>query len=178
MSLPTRVIDRLFDRLASIYGQQWMALWGALPINDVKSLWAHELQGFAHRLEAIAYALDHLPERPPNLVQFKALCRQAPYLEPEPLPAPPADPERVKRAVAAMRDVTDTRAVASAPGLCSRAQACIDGLIARAEHDPLSRAQRDMLASCLRMLGDDDPRRQHPAVRRCAPAPAPLEAAA
>ena len=174
MSLQTRVIDRLFDRMAATYGQQWMAMWGALPINDVKSLWAHELQGFGHRLEAIAYALDHLPERPPNLVAFKALCRQAPYTDAQPLPPPPADPERVHSAVATMRSTSDTRAT----GGRSLAQACIDGLIARAEHDTLSRAQRDMLASCLRMLGDDDPRRQHPAVRRCAPAPAPLEAAA
>ena len=174
MSLPTRVIDRLFDRMAATYGQQWMAMWGALPITDVKSLWAHELQGFARRLEAIAYALDHLPERPPNLVAFKALCRQAPHLEPEPLPAPPADPQRVRSAVATMRSTSDTRAT----GGRTLAQACIDGLIARGEQGAISRAQRDMLASCLRMLRDDDPRGQNHVVRRYVPAPAPLEAAA
>jgi hypothetical protein len=165
MTLSTRVIDRLFDHLAATYGQQWMALWGAVPINDVKSLWAHELQGFAHRLEAIAYALDHLPERPPNLVQFKALCRQAPNAEAQPLPLPRADPERVRSALSTMRSTSDTH---SSDGR-TLAQTCIDGLIKRGEAGALSRAQRDMLASCLRTLRADDPRLQNHVVRRYVP---------
>lgn len=165
MSLPTAVIDRLFQRLAFTYGQQWVDLWRGMEANDVKSLWAHELQGFAHRLEAIAYALDHLPERPPNLVAFKALCRQAPFAEPEALPAPPADPQRVRSALSTMRSTSDTHASDGR----TLAQACIDGLIKRGEQGALSRAQRDMLASCLRMLRDDDPRWQHHVVERYAP---------
>jgi len=39
-----------------------------------------ELSGF--KVEQIKHALDNLPERPPNLIQFKSLCQHAPiYFE-------------------------------------------------------------------------------------------------
>ena len=38
MSLPTKVIDRLFGRLSLTYGSQWLSMWQGLDLNDIKSL--------------------------------------------------------------------------------------------------------------------------------------------
>ena len=95
MSLPLQAIGRLFDRMAATYGSAWMRQWEGVEANAVKSMWAHELGGFASNLKAIAWALEYLPERCPNLVQFKNLCRQAPAAEVPQLDAPKADPARV-----------------------------------------------------------------------------------
>jgi hypothetical protein len=99
----TQPIDRLFERLSMTYGISWDNSLGSAPLNEIKSHWMHELSGFLKSKEfmmAISWALDHLPERPPNLVQFKNLCYQAPAVERPQLPSPPADPERVKQELA------------------------------------------------------------------------------
>ena len=99
----TQPIDRLFERLSMTYGNAWDNSLGSAPLNEIKSFWMHELAGFLKSKEAmmsISYALDHLPERPPNLVQFKNLCMQAPIVKPLALPEPAADPERVKQELA------------------------------------------------------------------------------
>lgn len=90
-----KAIDRLFDRLAATYGAAWDRSLGATPVLDAKALWAHELQAFAERLEAVVWALDKLPEHPPNVIQFRNLCRQAPAALALPLPQAKADPARV-----------------------------------------------------------------------------------
>lgn len=96
MSLPVKAVERLFERMLATYGTEFSNKWGGAPIADVKSVWADELAGFAGRLDAVAWALQNLPERVPNAVQFKALCRQAPAPAQKALPAPPpANPERV-----------------------------------------------------------------------------------
>jgi hypothetical protein len=76
--LPPKVINKLFFRLSNVYGSQWSQLWKDNDIEEVKDLWADELGYFAHRLDSFAWALDHLPDRPPNLVQFKKLLNDAP----------------------------------------------------------------------------------------------------
>ncbi len=91
-----RAIDRLFHRLAATYGAEWDRSLGATPISDTKSVWAHELSGFSGNLQPIAWALENLPERCPNAIQFKNLCRQAPAPATEMLPSPKADPAIVK----------------------------------------------------------------------------------
>ena len=91
-------IDRLFERLALTYGASWQHSLGAAPIMDIKSMWAHELAPFLQSRESmnrVVWALENLPERPPNAIQFKNLCRQAPAPETPMLPSPPANPERV-----------------------------------------------------------------------------------
>jgi hypothetical protein len=100
VSLPTNVIDRLFARLAATYGAAWDRSLGQTPIADVKTLWAHELQGFAPHLDAIAWALEHLPERCPNVIEFRNLCRRAPEQDVPRLPEPAVDPERIRAELA------------------------------------------------------------------------------
>lgn len=97
MSLPIKAIDRLFERLAATYGAAWTRQWADIPITDAKSAWAHELAGFNGQLEALAWGLENLPEKCPNLIEFRNLCRRAPAPELPKLPEPKADPERVRR---------------------------------------------------------------------------------
>lgn len=96
MSLPVKAIDRLFERLAATYGSAWTRQWADVPMGDVKTAWASELSVFAGWLEAVAWALDNLPPRCPNAIEFKHLCRQAPARPTALLPEPKADPERVR----------------------------------------------------------------------------------
>ena len=98
MSLSIRVVERLFARLINTYGEEFLRQWGASPLVDVKTTWAHELAPFANRLEMIAWALENLPERAPNAIVFRNLVRSAPRPVSEDVPllsAPPADPARI-----------------------------------------------------------------------------------
>jgi hypothetical protein len=107
MSLTTQAIDRLFTRLGATYGAQWDKALGSAPLGDVKTLWAHELSAYAGSLHRIAWALENLPPRCPNVIEFKQLCRQAPAPEVPALPEPKADPERLKKA---LEKLVDTKA--------------------------------------------------------------------
>jgi len=114
MPLPLKAIDRLFDRLTLTYGRAFMGQWDGIPerqLGDLKSLWADELGQFAGRLECVAWALENLPDRAPNVIEFKALCRKAPRPAVAALPEPPADPQRLATELAKLSDVR--RAVAS-----------------------------------------------------------------
>lgn len=100
---PAEAIDRLFNRLSATYGADWTRQWANIPISDVKTAWSHELAGYLVSkagLNAIAHALDNLPERCPNVIQFKHLCRAAPSVDVPRLDPPKADPARVAAALA------------------------------------------------------------------------------
>ena len=94
MSLPVQVIDRLFSRLAATYGATWDRSLGQAPIGDVKTAWSHELSGFRDRLDDVAWALENLPEKCPNVIEFRNLVRRAPTPDLPRLPEPKADPAR------------------------------------------------------------------------------------
>ena len=103
--LTTKAIDRLFDRLAATYGNEWARRWEGLDHAAIKTLWAHELASFAGRLDAIAWALENLPSRAPNVIEFKQLCRAAPRAPESLLPEPKADPARVAAELAKLDTV-------------------------------------------------------------------------
>lgn len=107
MTMQSRAIDRVFSRLSATYGAAWDRAMGSAPLDDVKAAWAHELSGFADRLQDVAWALEHLPERCPNLIEFRNLCRQAPAPAAPRLEAPKADPERVHAELAKLAAVRD-----------------------------------------------------------------------
>lgn len=113
MTLPIKAVDRLFERLSATYGAAWTRQWVDVPINDVKSAWAHELQGFANHLQSIAWGLENLPERCPNVIEFRNLCRRAPAPDLPKLPEPKADPERLKQELAKMGNIRAKVATAS-----------------------------------------------------------------
>ena len=98
--LPSSWVDSLFARLAVRYGSAWMGMWNGVDIAAVKRDWAEELAGFADAPDAIKHALANLPDRPPNVQQFRALCINRPRTE-KALPAPPADPAVVEKVLSA-----------------------------------------------------------------------------
>lgn len=103
-TLPAGWVDSLFARLQVRYGAAWNRMWEGIDIAAVKADWAEELGGFHKNPDAIKRALEQLPANwPPTVAQFKALCigREGDIEQEQPrLPAPPADPERVKALVA------------------------------------------------------------------------------
>ena len=98
--LPAGWVNRIFQRLTNVYGREFADKYrrelGGVDVGTVEAMqtWAEELAGFANRPEAIAYVLNHaLPEKAPNLIVFRNLCRQAPATVRQALPAPKLTPE-------------------------------------------------------------------------------------
>ena len=111
MSLSIEAVDRLFNRLMATYGTDFMRLYDGQDELAVKSIWAHELSGYQadksatseearERMQPIAWALENLPESPPNAIKFRALCRRMPTPERLRLPEPAIDPARVAQELA------------------------------------------------------------------------------
>lgn len=100
MALPMAAIDRLFERLQMTYGSEFLNKWSNLNAGEVKAHWAFELDMFTENLQAIAWALNNLPDRCPNLIEFKSLCKQAPKPTRNALEAPKAPVEVVDRVIA------------------------------------------------------------------------------
>ena len=117
MSIAARATDRLFERLALTYGNTWARMWEGMPIADVKSQWGAELSWWIdNRIDAIAWVLENLPVRPPNLIEFKALCRQAPAPDVPRLPEPKADPQRLAAELSKLGQLRASAANAERPG--------------------------------------------------------------
>jgi hypothetical protein len=79
-ALPPHWVDRLFERLAALYGvQRVSAMWQSTDIAAVKTLWGEQLGRF--QPATIAAALQRLVDAgdgwPPTLPEFVELCRQA-----------------------------------------------------------------------------------------------------
>lgn len=106
MSLPTPWVDRIFDKLTLVYGQAFLRRWADIDMNAVKSDWGHELAGFQQQPRAIAYALENLPaERPPTVLEFRAMARRCPAEDVPRLESPKADPERVAAELAKLAPI-------------------------------------------------------------------------
>lgn len=113
MSLPIKAVDRIFLRLLATYGTEFSGRYAGVQDGDLKSMWAHELAGFASDLPSIAWALENLPERCPNAIAFRNLCRQAPRAEVPQLPEPKADPERLRAELARLQPLREAIAASS-----------------------------------------------------------------
>lgn len=100
MSLQIKAVDRLFQRLQATYGSEFMGRYKGTPEGDLKTVWAHELAGFENQLHALAWALENLPEKCPNVIEFRNLARRAPAPEVPRLPEPKADIARVNAELA------------------------------------------------------------------------------
>lgn len=108
MSLPASWIDRVFDKMTLAYGKPFVNRWEGMNLNSVKSDWAHELAGFERHPEAIAWALQNLPDSfPPTVMEFRALARKAPEAEVPRIEHSPAGKERIERELAKLKPVLD-----------------------------------------------------------------------
>lgn len=104
MSLPPEWVERIFKRMALEYGSRLGSLWAGLDPEEVKAHWAQELGGYVKAPQALAHALEHLPEdRPPTLPEFRRLCRGAPVPAVLALSAPCADAAKVSASLASAR---------------------------------------------------------------------------
>ena len=105
--LPDAWVERIWLAMRATYGaafdRQWACPAGADPAEHVRGLkahWGRELARYQQAPDAIRHALDNLPERVPNLVEFKAMCNRRPDYAPPALPAPKADPAKVAELIA------------------------------------------------------------------------------
>ena len=95
MSLPAAWVDKIFTKLALVYGRDFSSRWEGLNLTDVKTDWGHELDGYDRHPKAIAYALQNLPARPPTVLEFRSIARAAPSETVLALDAPRANAERM-----------------------------------------------------------------------------------
>jgi hypothetical protein len=99
MNIDINFINKLFLRLSNTYGSYWDSMWAVNDINEVKELWAFELKNYSS--SQFRWALENLPEKPPNLIQFKKLMNEMPrpfqpYLPPPSgIPVPPEIKEKI-----------------------------------------------------------------------------------
>ena len=102
MALPIKAVERLFEKLQLTYGTEFTNKWGELNSMDLMTNWAFELAQFSDNLNAIGWALQNLPDRCPNLIEFKNLCKQAPRPITVALDAPKAPVEVIDREISKM----------------------------------------------------------------------------
>lgn len=78
--LPRELLDSveaIFERFALHYGAARMAShWSGLDAAKAKGYWSRKLALMPRR--NIGYALQYLPERPPTVDEFVAVCRRCP----------------------------------------------------------------------------------------------------
>lgn len=73
--LSSAVIDRLFDRMALIFGARLADQWRGLALEDIKEVWAEALADLTmDDLKTGVDGLRHL-KFPPTIGEFRALCR-------------------------------------------------------------------------------------------------------
>lgn len=144
-SLPESWVERIWSVMRATYGaefdRQWEVPVGVDPVQHVgrlKGFWARELGRYLNDHAAIIHGLENLPPRPPNLVEFRAICNRRPDAPVPALDGPLArPPAEVVEAMAA---------VGRAPSCGPRDWAA--RLLARqAAGERLSHAQRDALRS-------------------------------
>lgn len=111
-SLPETWVERIWSTMRATYGaafdRQWQCPEGEDPERHVATLkahWGRELSRYQQNPDAIRYALENLPPRPPNLIEFKAACNRRPDQAVPQLPAPKPDPQRVASALAPLADI-------------------------------------------------------------------------
>lgn len=106
MSLPASWVDRVFMKLTVAYGHRFLSQYSGIDMDLVKADWAEELGGFQQSPTAIQHALSILPsDNPPNVFQFRDLCRKAPQYAPKALPAPPVDPAMARVVKGALKPI-------------------------------------------------------------------------
>ncbi len=79
--LPFELIERLFDRLAGMYGHRFTDMWSGIDPETVKSTWAAGLAGFNQDDLVRGFRACQGRDWPPTLPEFRKLCRPPPAYE-------------------------------------------------------------------------------------------------
>lgn len=116
-TLPPDSVDLIFSTMVTTYGSDWFMKWEGIDEDVLRGKWATDLGGYVNRLDAIVYALQHLPvDRPPNSLQFRVICMGAPDPNPadEPrqlpgMPAIKADLSRLRQVMARYNELCAER---------------------------------------------------------------------
>lgn len=103
--LPDSWVEKIFQKLSLVYGRDFLSRWEGQDLAEVQADWAHELAGFINSPHAIKHALENLPEKPPTVLQFRAVCRLAPMPSTLRLPEPSLTPEQIAANVIRLREV-------------------------------------------------------------------------
>lgn len=71
-----RPIERLFLRLASLYGKHWIDMWSDVPIDSVMDEWQSKLSGLSSKVVfgAVDYCAENM-KYPPTLPEFLQICK-------------------------------------------------------------------------------------------------------
>jgi hypothetical protein len=103
-----RTIDAIHARMLVRYGSKWINMWNGVDPELVKTDWARELERVTR--DQVMFALENLPaEFPPTAGQFRSLCLElktsSEYQQWQALPAPAANPQRVKAELERMQAI-------------------------------------------------------------------------
>jgi len=73
--LPMPWIEKLFDRMISLYGNKFLDMWRDIDLHSVKQTWANELGKLSR--DDVARGANALSQQewPPTLPQFISLCK-------------------------------------------------------------------------------------------------------
>lgn len=74
-ALPESWMDRLFERMEDRYGDLWASRYGAFPRTRVMRTWAEDLADLSRDELARGVEACRSAKFPPNLPEFRALCR-------------------------------------------------------------------------------------------------------
>ncbi len=116
-SLPESWVHTLWSELRANYGARWDRTFPVPPcppgvdpaqhahdhVQSIQAVWAKRLGHLQANPKAIRFALDNLPEDPPTLPEFIALCNRRPDPKPAALPAPAPDKAKAAEAIAMAR---------------------------------------------------------------------------
>jgi hypothetical protein len=114
VALASSWVDRIHARLLVRYGAAWLRMWEGIDPELVKVDWGMALDGMTPN--AIQHALEHLPpDRPPTVLQFKALAANRPRDEALAIEGPPRtkDPEKWREAWERFREIRKGRTMLS-----------------------------------------------------------------
>ena len=76
MPMDIQVIEIIFKKMKLTYGKAFIDQYRDVQTQEIMQNWAKELSGF--RPHEIAYGLARLPEKLPDVIQFRDVCRMAP----------------------------------------------------------------------------------------------------
>ena len=114
--LPDDIVELLFAQLVTTYGAAFARQYDGANLAAVKNDWKRELGGFVRSdkdglpiAPAVLYGLQHLPERPPNIIQFRAICRRWTATDEQPkLTGKVTIPENIKAEFARLKAPAST----------------------------------------------------------------------